>query len=208
MRSKRKRRSETPLQSTDTAKETAHHKRPEKRLRHVESEKNDTDDEDTGMEGESDHLADEDTSPKRCSDCLAFHHKGIIPPVGTKLRADILTCNRCWEKSLLCVRQPGGQVCKACRLIRVKCSRVIPTCPRRRNITDEDELRWRVLGVDPPPSSSVQGQSGNGTQKQRCSSERSTRLPHRNISRKQSIKTTDNPNEDESEEDHDSQGWS
>ena len=56
----------------------------------------------------------------------------------------------------MCIRQPGGQACKTCRLVRGRCSHVFPSCTRRHNLTEEDELRWRVQGIQPPCTSVIQ----------------------------------------------------
>ena len=121
------------------------------------------DDEETQQEAEIDELGGKDSSGKQGHDHPLIDHKGIIPRAGTKLCTKLLTCDWCWSKDLLCIQQQGGQACKECRAVKSKCSRVLPSCPRRQNLMEEDELRWRVLGIELPNASSVQVHSRSKT---------------------------------------------
>ena len=80
-----------------------------------------------------------------------FPHNGEIPPPGSDLRKDMLTCDSCWWKrhtnpSLECILVNGRRACLACGQSKVKCSR----CPEGkrgpRNLTEEEELTWRIFG--------------------------------------------------------------
>ena len=199
-RSQRKRRVESSLRRAVTLEDSRLNTRQRKRIRYQEIDDNVTDDEETPQEAEVDELGGKDSSRKQGHDRPLIDHKGIIPRAGTKLRTELLTCDRCWSKDLLCVRQRGGQACKECRAVRSKCSRVLPSCPRRRNLTEEDELRWRVLGIEPPNASSVQVRSRSETRLRRASSERSTRRPKQSVSARRDIKPED---DDDSKEDND-----
>ena len=106
-----------------------------------------------------DKLGDDNLSKKVKYSWPLIIHNGVIPAAGMKLHTDLLTCDRCWLKDLLCIRQQPGQACKACRTLQSKCSHVLPSCPRRRNLTEEDELRWRVLGIEPACASVVRARS-------------------------------------------------
>lgn len=181
-------------------------KRTQRRIRYQDIENDETDEEEAGKEDEVDEVGDDDSSSKVKYTRPPITHKGVIPAAGTKLRADLLTCDRCWSKNVLCVRQQGGQACKACRTVRMKCSRVIPSCPRRRNLTEEDELLWRVQGIEPPSASAARARSRSHIQRKAASSEHSTRTPKRNIAVRHHVKAKEEDDEDEeSEQDVDQQ---
>ena len=126
-----------------------------RQIRYQQIKNDETDKEDTSKEDDMDKLRDDDLSRKVKYSWPPIIHNGVIPVAGTKLCTDLLTCDRCWSKDLLCIWQQPGQACKACKTLRSKCSRVLPSCPRRRNLTEEDELRWRVLGIEPARASVV-----------------------------------------------------
>ena len=128
-------------------------------IRYQQIENDKTDEEDTSKEDDMDKLRDDDLSKKVKYSRPPIIHNGIIPAAGTKLHTDLLTCDRCWSKDFLCVRQQQGQACKACKTLRSKCSRVLPSCPWRHNLTEENELRWRVLGIEPARVSVVHARS-------------------------------------------------
>ena len=92
-----------------------------------------------------------------------FPHNGTVPPPGSDLRNDMLTCDNCWKKrqtnpGLECILVPGRRVCLRCREAKVKCSR----CPddwvkHRTTLTEEEELDWMISGRLPEMSSVPQG---------------------------------------------------
>ena len=174
--------------------------RTRRQIRYQEIENDETDEEDTSKEDDMDELGDDDSSRKVKYSRPPIIHNGVIPAAGTKLRTDLLTCDRCWSKDLLCVRQQPGQACKACRTLRSKCSRVLPSCPRRRNLTEEDELRWRVLGIEPARASAVRARSRSQIRRKRASSEYSTRNVKRNVGARRHVKAEEEDDEDEESE--------
>ena len=76
-----------------------------KHIRYQEIDDNVTDDEETLQEAEVDELGGKDSSRKQGHDRPLIDHKGIIPRAGMKLRTELLTCDQCWSKDLLCVLQ-------------------------------------------------------------------------------------------------------
>jgi hypothetical protein len=56
-----------------------------------------------------------------------FPHNGIVPPLGSDLRNDMLTCNNCWKKGqmnpgLECILVNGCWACLQYKEAKVKCS--------------------------------------------------------------------------------------
>lgn len=203
-RSHLKRHVDAPLRRAVTQEDSGPITRQRKRTRYLEIDNHAMDDEEMWQKEEVDQLHDEESSTQLRHNRPPINHKGIIPRVGTKLRAELLTCDRCWSKDLVCIRHPGGQACKACRSVRMKCSRVFPSCPRRRNLTEEDELRWRVLAIEPPSLSSVRARSGNQGRQKGASSGHSIQHSKRNMSARRYMKTKEEEeDDDESEEDKD-----
>lgn len=92
-----------------------------------------------------------------------FPHNGTVPPPGSDLRDDMLTCDNCWKKrqtnpGLECILVNGRRACLRCNEGKVKCSR----CPEgwaknRTTMTEEEELEWMVSGLLPDMSSVPQG---------------------------------------------------
>ena len=76
-----------------------------KHIRYQEIDDNVTDDEEMPQEAEVDKLGGKDSSRKQEHDCPLIDHKGITPRAGMKLRTVLLTCDQCWSKDLLCIRQ-------------------------------------------------------------------------------------------------------
>ena len=76
-----------------------------KHIRYQEIDNNVMDDEEMWQEADLDELGGKDSSRKQGHDRPLIDHKGIIPRAGTKLRTELLTCDQCWSKDLLCVRQ-------------------------------------------------------------------------------------------------------
>ena len=146
---------------------------------------------------------------KSVYDCPPIPHNGIIPGVGSKLRKDLLTCDRCWARDLVWIWPPVCQACKACRITRGKCSRVFPSCPRHWNLTEEDQLRWRVHGINPGTSSSIRRHSNSQGQWKHKSSQSSRQHGKHNSSRKWNlkIKEDDKDNEDSKEDNNTEDGY-
>ena len=79
-------------------------------------------------------------------------HGGRIPSPGDPLRKQLLTCDRCWAQSkanpgLVCTMSSDGGACIPCKAWRMKCSRTLGRGCRK--LTEEEELRWKVLDVLP-----------------------------------------------------------
>jgi hypothetical protein len=77
-----------------------------------------SDDEDTWKEKWVDEVEDQENLRKSVYNHPPIAHNSIIPSVGSKLCKDLLTCNRCWARDLVCIRPPVGQACNACRIMR------------------------------------------------------------------------------------------
>jgi hypothetical protein len=87
-----------------------------------------------------------------------FHHNGVIPPPGSDLRKDMLTCDNCWKKRLInpgleCVRLNGRRACSRCCEGKIKCSRCPDDWMKSRTImTEDEELEWMISGPTPSRS--------------------------------------------------------
>ena len=103
-RSQCKRHVESSLRRAVTLEDSMLNTWQWKCIRYQETDDNVTDNE-TRQEAEVDELGGKDSSRKQGHNHPLINHKGIIPRAGMKLCTELLTCDRCWSKDLLCVWQ-------------------------------------------------------------------------------------------------------